>query len=67
MHCIFYHSIVYFVKSTLKIHAFQITQYFEFLLIKSISFIVLTQFFDFNELLTIFNSVEDLKLHSVRF
>jgi len=36
MHCkkklfIFYHNIVYFVKSTLKIHAFQITQYFDLL------------------------------------
>jgi len=28
----------------------QITYYFEFLMIKSISFIVLTQFFHFNEL-----------------
>jgi len=33
-----------------KFYLVQITYYFEFLMIKSISFIVLTQFFQFNQL-----------------
>jgi len=44
------HNIFSFVKSTEIIYVVQITSYFEFLMVKSISFIVLTQFFHFNEL-----------------
>jgi len=44
------HNIFSLVKSTSIIYVVQITKYFEFLMIKSISFIVLTKFFHFNEL-----------------
>jgi len=44
-----YHNIFSFVKSTKLIYLVQITYYFEFLMIQSIS-IVLTHFFHFNQL-----------------
>jgi len=49
-----YHN-VFFWSYQLIIYVVQITKYFEFLIIKSISFIVLTKFFNFNELF--FNEV----------
>jgi len=57
LHCkknifkICYHNILSFVKSTLIIYSVEITYYFEFLMIKLIYFIVLTHFFQFNQLL----------------
>jgi len=47
---LYYHNIFPFVKSTKIINVVQITSYFEFLLIKPIFFIELTQIFNFKEL-----------------
>jgi len=48
---IYYHNTFSFVKSTSVIYLFEITYYFEFLVIKLISFIVLTHFLQFNQLI----------------
>jgi len=45
-----YHNIFSFVKSTKIIYLVEITYCFDFLMIKLISFIVLTHFLQFNQL-----------------
>jgi len=46
-----YHNIFFFCQiNFIIIYLVEITYYFEFLMIKSISFIVLTHFFHFNQL-----------------